>query len=256
MAKERFNTIYKDTCMSESNFQFKGSVVTTILLEISHFDEMSLIAAIENKVEQAPNFFQMAPVIIDLSKLDQVINLDEFNRLLLHLKNLGLSPIGWRSHETNKPAWQDEASLPLLPASKTRATRLENNVNQDKANPDVVIKTVVEEKRVAQSSKIISKPIRSGQQVYAEGDLIILSSVSPGAEVLADGSIHVYGALRGRALAGVKGDSNARIFCRSMEAELVSIAGNFILSDALQKILWKESAQVLLNDENLDVVAF
>ena len=75
--------------MSESNFQFKGSVVTTILLEISHFDEMSLIAAIENKVEQAPNFFQMAPVIIDLSKLDQVINLDEFNRLLLHLKNLG-----------------------------------------------------------------------------------------------------------------------------------------------------------------------
>jgi len=74
--------------------------------------------------------------------------------------------------------------------------------------------------------------------------------------VLADGSIHVYGALRGRALAGVKGDSNARIFCRSMEAELVSIAGNFILSDALQKILWKESAQVLLNDENLDVVAF
>ena len=143
-----------------------------------------------------------------------------------------------------------------MPASKTRATRLENNVNQDKANPDVVIKTVVEEKRVAQSSKIISKPIRSGQQVYAEGDLIILSSVSPGAEVLADGSIHVYGALRGRALAGVKGDSNARIFCRSMEAELVSIAGNFILSDALQKILWKESAQVLLNDENLDVVAF
>ena len=74
--------------------------------------------------------------------------------------------------------------------------------------------------------------------------------------MLADGSIHVYGALRGRALAGVKGDSNARIFCRSMEAELVSIAGNFILSDALQKILWKESAQVLLNDENLDVVAF
>lgn len=242
--------------MSETNFQFKGSVVTTILLEVSHFDEMSLISAIESKVEQASHFFQMAPVIIDLSKLDQVINLDEFNRLLLHLKNLGLSPIGWRCNEANKPDWQDEASLPILPASKTRSTRLENNVNQDKANPDVVIKTVVEEKRVAQSSKIISKPIRSGQQVYAEGDLIILSSVSPGAEVLADGSIHVYGALRGRALAGVKGDSNARIFCRSMEAELVSIAGNFILSDALQKILWKESAQVLLNDENLDVVAF
>lgn len=242
--------------MSETNFQFKGSVVTTILLEISHFDEMSLISAIENKVEQAPHFFQMAPVIIDLSKLDQIINLDEFNRLLLHLKNLGLSPIGWRCNDANQPAWKAEASLPILPASKTRSTRLENRANQDKSNQDVVIKTVVEEKRVAQSSKIINKPIRSGQQVYAEGDLIILSSVSAGAEVLADGSIHVYGALRGRALAGVKGDSNARIFCRSMEAELVSIAGNFILSDTLQNVLWKESAQVLLSDENIKVEAF
>ena len=242
--------------MSETNFQFKGSVVTTILLEISHFDEMALISAIENKVEQAPHFFQMAPVIIDLSKLDQVINLDEFNRLLLHLKNLGLSPIGWRCNDLNKPNWLEDAGLPILPASKTRATRLDSRVNNEKVNQDVVIKTVVEEKRVTQSSKIISKPIRSGQQVYAEGDLIILSSVSPGAEVLADGSIHVYGALRGRALAGVKGDSNARIFCRSMEAELVSIAGNFILSDSLQKVLWKESAQVLLNNENIEIEAF
>lgn len=242
--------------MSETNFRFTGSVVTTILLEISHFDEMTLIAAIENKVDQAPHFFQTAPVIIDLSKLDQIISLDEFNRLLLHLKNLGLSPIGWRCLETNKPSWFAEASLSILPASKTRSTSLESREKQDKSNPDVVIKTVVEEKRVAQSSKIMSKPIRSGQQVYAEGDLIILSSVSPGAEVLADGSIHVYGALRGRALAGVKGDRNARIFCRSMEAELVSIAGDFILSDALQKVLWKESAQVFLNEENLQVEAF
>lgn len=242
--------------MSETNFQFKGSVVTTILLEISHFDEMTLISAIENKVDQAPHFFQMAPVIIDLTKLDQSISLDEFNRLLLHLKNLGLSPIGWRSSDANKPDWIGDASLPILPASKTRATTLESRVNQDKSNQDVVIKTIVEEKRVAQSSKIITKPIRSGQQVYAEGDLIILSSVSPGAEVLADGSIHVYGALRGRALAGVRGDIGARIFCRSMEAELVSIAGNFILSDTLQSGLWKESAQVLLNEENIEVKTF
>ena len=241
--------------MSETNFQFKGSVVTTILLEISHFDEMTLIDAIEKKVEQAPHFFQMAPVIVDLSKLDQVITLDEFNRLLIHLRNLGLSPIGWRCLD-NQVSWAAEAGLPILPASKTRATRLESRVNNEKANQDVVIKTVVEEKRVAQSSKIISKPIRSGQQVYAEGDLIVLSSVSPGAEVLADGRIHVYGALRGRALAGVKGDSNARIFCRSMEAELVSIAGNFILSDTLQNVLWKEAAQVLLNNENIEVEAF
>ena len=78
--------------------------------------------------------------------------------------------------------------------------------------------------------------------------------MSAGAEVLADGNIHVYGALRGRALAGVKGDVEARIFCKSMEAELVSIAGNFMLSDALRNIVWKDGAQVLLVDDSLEIV--
>lgn len=103
-------------------------------------------------------------------------------------------------------------------------------------------------------TKIIYQPVRSGQQVYAKGgDLIVLAAVSPGAEILADGNIHVYGPLRGRALAGVQGDTKARIFCHSLEAELVSIAGQYKISEDLQKSGWKSSSQVYLVDDKLTI---
>lgn len=102
--------------------------------------------------------------------------------------------------------------------------------------------------------KIVSTPVRSGQQIYAPGgDLIVLAPVSAGAELLADGNIHVYGALRGRALAGVKGNTEARVFCQSQEAELISIAGCFMVDDDLRSDHWKQAVQVTLNDEKLKI---
>jgi septum site-determining protein MinC len=99
-------------------------------------------------------------------------------------------------------------------------------------------------------ARIISQPVRSGQQVFAaEGDLVILAPVQPGAEVMAAGNIHVYGPLRGRALAGVNGDENARIFCQSLEAELVSIAGHYKISEDLQGSGWKSAVQLQLRDD-------
>ena len=239
--------------MKDVNFHLKGSVVTTVLLELHKFSMPDVIDQINEKISQAPHFFSQAPLIIDISKLADGISLLEINTLVTQVTEMGFKPIGWRSDNAGLPDWHESFHLPLLPASKTRAiTPPITDVNK---SPDVVVKTVVQEKLVTQPAKIISKPIRSGQQVYAEGDLIILAPVGAGAEVLADGNIHVYGALRGRALAGVKGDSSARIFCKSMEAELVSIAGNFMLSDALREIVWKEAAQVLLNDDNLEIVS-
>jgi septum site-determining protein MinC len=181
------------------------------------------------------------------------IRLEEFEVLIQSVSALGLGVIGWRCDPEALPVWNASVTIPLLPASKARPINISPAVKEE-TSPDVVVKTVVEERLVPQATKVITKPIRSGQQVYAEGDLIILNQVSAGAEVLADGNIHVYGALRGRALAGVKGDADARIFCKSMEAELVSIAGNFMLSDALQNIVWKDSAQVLLVDDSLEIV--
>ncbi|MNJ67366.1 Septum site-determining protein MinC [compost metagenome] len=97
--------------------------------------------------------------------------------------------------------------------------------------------------------------MRGGQQIYAQGcDLIVLGPVSPGAELLSDGNIHVYGPLRGRALAGIKGDGRARIFCRQLNAELVSIAGHYKVAEDLRRDpLWGQSVQVGLQGDSLNV---
>lgn len=105
-------------------------------------------------------------------------------------------------------------------------------------------------------TRVISQPVRGGQQVYAEGDLVLLAPVSAGAEVMADGHIHCYAPLRGRALAGVQGDVNARIFCRELSAELVAIAGHYRIADDLKADpLWGKAVQVALLDGQLRLVA-
>jgi septum site-determining protein MinC len=103
-------------------------------------------------------------------------------------------------------------------------------------------------------SKIITEPVRSGQQIYApDGDLIILNHVSNGAELIADGNIHIYGALRGRALAGINGNQEARIFCSSLEAELVSVAGSYKISEDIERQAWKIPAQIYIKDDRLQI---
>lgn len=99
---------------------------------------------------------------------------------------------------------------------------------------------------------IVQEPVRSGRRIYApRGDLIVLAPVSPGAELLADGHIHVYSTLRGRALAGLKGDRSARIFCQSLEAELISIAGLYRVSEDIEKAVFKKSVQIFLEADRL-----
>jgi septum site-determining protein MinC len=104
----------------------------------------------------------------------------------------------------------------------------------------------------AAPSKVVVHPVRSGRQIYAQGgDLIVLASISPGAELIADGHIHVYGALRGRALAGIAGNPQARIFCRSLEAELVSVAGYWRVRDDIPEELIGKPVQIYLGNEQV-----
>lgn len=99
-------------------------------------------------------------------------------------------------------------------------------------------------------ARVVTDPIRSGQQVYADGaDLIVMTTVSPGAEVIADGCVHVYGPLRGRAVAGARGDATARIFCRRMEAELLAVAGIYAVADQMQGALKGVAAQAYLSGD-------
>jgi septum site-determining protein MinC len=102
-------------------------------------------------------------------------------------------------------------------------------------------------------TKVIRQPVRSGQQVFApEGDLVILSSVNAGAEVLAAGNIHVYGALRGRAMAGINGDASARIFSLQCNAEMVAIAGEYVVNESLAGNIIHQSVMISLKNGVLD----
>ena len=104
------------------------------------------------------------------------------------------------------------------------------------------------------SARLVTTPVRSGTQIYARGtDLVVTASVSPGAELVADGNIHVYGPLRGRALAGASGDMDARIFCSRLEAELVSIAGRYLVSEQLPAEQQGFPVQIALVDDRLTI---
>ncbi len=226
--------------MTNDCFRLKGSVMTTFILEFSDFDSDMFKHQLKQKVDASPEFFQQSPVIIDFSKLDlQKIEIDYLD-ILSTCREHGLQPTAFHHHE----------HLDLNAIKNTNLAVIKPGSSKTEKKPT--------QRSLPHSSgtqaKIINKPVRSGQQIYAEGsDLIILGSVSGGAEVLADGNIHIYGSLRGRALAGVKGNNEARIFCTNNEAELVSINGHFLVSDALETQTWKQPAQFYLSNEALHV---
>lgn len=241
--------------MPDVEFQLKGSAITLVVLAISRYDAKGLPKQLQEKIDQAPQFFANSPILINLDKLENPADLKKPESLLKDCRELGLQPLGFSGVPEELQAVIKATGLPILATPSERALKIPKAAEvQIERVVETVVETVVEEKLVQRQSKIITRPIRSGQQIYAEGaDLIVLSQVSEGAEVLADGNIHVYGSLRGRALAGVKGDESARIFCQQLEAELVSIAGNFMLQDSLPKDLHKKSAQISLQGDKVIV---
>src|SRR5690606_12511809 len=164
-------------------------------------------------------------------------------------REYGLVPVAIRGGSEEQSVSASVAGLPRLPAAVTGKS--------SDIIPEVAAQISIREVEIevpVSANRVITTPIRSGQQVYAPGgDLVIIAPVSAGAEILADGKIHVYGPLRGRALAGVKGDTNARIFCQSLEAELISIAGNYKVNEDLQKEHWKGNIQARLEGDELGI---
>ncbi len=230
--------------MSDESIKLTGTTLTVIALHVDRLSSSLLFDQLAEKVDQAPQFFYQSPIVIDLGDIHPDNIAIDLSALITHCRNIGLRPMAYKNvHEAMEV---QQLALPVL-ASSSKDIQLEQPEKET-----IVTQTVTEERLISRPSKVITRPVRSGQQVYAEGtDLIVLAQVSEGSEVIADGNIHVYGALRGRALAGVKGDTNARIFCRQMSAELLAIAGNFLLSDSLDESLKNQAVQVSLDGERL-----
>lgn len=238
-------------------FHLKGGMLAMTVVELVRQAPERFAMQLAEKVEQAPNFFQDTPVLISLEKLDDRLDIAGLIALLRICRDHGLLPVALRGPEDFRPLAQ-QASLVLLPPGRGREKVLEA--------PEPEAQAVAQQPAAAQKpgaaaqpaqgtpTRVITQPVRSGQQVYAPGgDLIVLAPVSAGSELLADGHIHVYGPLRGRALAGVRGDTQARIFCQSLEAELVSVAGQYKVAEDLRRQQWKEAVQISLDGDSLKI---
>lgn len=251
----------------------KGSVFTLTVLRL-HSSDLGLIEQeLRERIAQGPRFFEDAPVVIDLESVrDSQAELD-FARLAPLLRRLKLIPVGVRHGNLNQQLAAVEAGLALMKGGSIRELPMSSSAPNTAAAPvsakgDDSTATAVQarieavtspapassatDKTEKSATRTVYQPIRSGQQIYARnGDLIVLAAVNAGAEVVADGNIHVYAPLRGRALAGIHGDPRARIFCQSFEAELVSLAGHYrVFEEKVPAELYRKAVQIYLNDKD------
>jgi septum site-determining protein MinC len=231
--------------MADACFQLKGTTVTTLVLYLHQYEADIFARQLREKVDSAPQLFAGSPLYINLALCRPALSRDQLTQVIMQCRELNLQPFACKGVSNDwLPALQ-QLGLALLPATRSREL-LDVAASQPPAKAPAVTAT----------TKVINRPVRSGQQVYAKGgDLILLAPVNEGAEIIADGNIHVYNTLRGRALAGVNGNPGARIFCQQLEAELVSIAGHFMLNDALRERCWKQAAQIYLENESLQITA-
>jgi septum site-determining protein MinC len=224
------------------------------VLEIRDSDCDRILEQIDRQLARAPGFFAGMPVLLSLRR-----PLPDLAKLCKRLRAAELFAVGVLDADKSTAKAAAAVGLGNL-SSPSRAAASAPNDNPPSfdhdtqpASPPASVPEPAE-KPAKTPSRLVTKPVRSGQQIYARGgDLVVAASVSVGAEVLADGHIHVYGALRGRALAGASGDTTARIFCRRFEPELVAIAGCYLVADAMDEDVRSKPTVVRLEHDNLTI---
>jgi septum site-determining protein MinC len=213
-----------ESCAESPKVELKAGAFTLLKLCVSELDADAIDGLLCDRIAKAPDFFRNTPIVIDLADSDIPVADSELAVAVGAIRGYGLVPVGVRG---GSKAFQEQAKLlELAVFSDTRRTAAKKETRQP---PPAAATTAP-----AATTKVVDKPIRSGQRVYAAGDLVLLAPVSSGAEVVANGSIHAYTSIRGRVLAGVRGDEKAAIFCKDLRAELVSIAGRYKVSEDLE----------------------
>ncbi len=199
------------------------------------------LAALDAQIARAPAFFDSRPVLLDLAALPR--EQPDVAGLIGGLAERGIRIIGT---EGAHPSWQGVEKWGGPIASGKGGRPLEMPEERRPAAPAVADPT----------SLILDQPLRSGQQIVHEsGDVTIIGAVAWGAEIVAGGSIHIYGALRGRAIAGLSGNKGARIFCRKLEAELLAIEGVYKTADDMDRALHGRATQAWLDGDSMVIAA-
>lgn len=258
--------------MTDQRIELKGSNFTLSVIHL--FDpEIEIISkSLKEKVAQAPSFFKFAPIVVNVSHIPEF---NDWKKLKKTIADAQLFLVGISGCSTpDIKASVQQAGLAVLSEGKaielnrldthkntlTNDTTYQENTHQftpvglrlnNAKNPQTA-KEQLSHNAHYTKTKIITTPIRSGQQIYAKNaDLVIINNIGAGAEVIADGNIHIYGLIRGKAIAGASGDKGAQIFCQQLEAELISIAGNFWLSDEIPSEYIGKSSLIKLEETGL-----
>ena len=232
--------------------EFKGRMLTMTVLKISSADLGEIEKELDARVSAAADFFRDMPVLLDMGVDDM-----DVAGLLGLLRRRDMIPVALYQPSAAMAQIGRELSLGVIkdlrPGREMPAAAEPEPVPAEPEPVERAAPAAPAEPKY-RPTKVIEEPVRSGQQIYARGgDLIVLSQVGAGAEVLADGNIHIYGALRGRALAGVQGDASARIFCDKLEAELIAVAGCYTVNDDLEAGQKGKPAQISLQGERLQI---
>lgn len=230
--------------MPQSPIELKGSSFTLSVLHLHHTDPVLVSAALAEKVSQAPAFLKNAPIVVNVSSLTSGVNWRQMQQAIvasgLHI--VGVS--GCKDEQLKRVITR--SGLPLLTEGK------EQRSAEPAPAPAPAVDVPAEIPPV--KTRVISSPVRSGQQIYARNcDLIVTNNVSAGAELIADGNIHIYGSMRGRALAGAGGDKASQIFCTHLSAELVSIGGVYWMIDQIPGEFLGQASRLYLLDGELTI---
>lgn len=225
-------------------------------------DPGALQAALEVRVREAPQLFARAPVVVDLSFLSPHPSDESVNALLAAIRAAGMLPVGLAYGDSETDELSLRLGLPLIAKFRAAYERAERAAPAE-GEPGGAVGTAaaaVPETAAAPAPTVALQQhgsVRTGQQVYARGaDLVVVGAVANGAEALADGNIHVYGALRGRAFAGALGDKSTRIFCSEFRAEIVSIAGHYRVFEELPAEFAGRAVQIWLDHDKLRIAPF
>ncbi|MBT0722980.1 septum site-determining protein MinC [Rosenbergiella sp. S61] len=232
--------------MSQTPIELKGSNFTLSVVHINHPQPEVVLKALQEKIAQAPAFLANAPVVVNVASLNSTVDWKSMHQAISQsgLKIVGIS--GCKDEQLK--AQVTSLGTPLLNEGKVSVQKA-SPASQEPLEP---VQTQEEDKVFR--TRIVNTPIRSGQQIYARNaDLIVTSSVSAGAELVADGNIHIYGTMRGRALAGASGDTESQIFCTHLAAELVSIAGEYWIMDQIPSEFFTKAARLALREGTLAI---
>lgn len=244
-----------DTATRIEPFRLRGANFNLLVLRLLDHRPEAVVPAIGDQFRRAPGFLRFAPIVLGLSDIQVPPNEVDFPGLIQGLRELEIMPIGTTGGTTEM---RNAALSYGLPPVRSVGGKETDDIAAPAApaegapQPAAAPPPPAAKLAAARSTMVVEQPVRAGQRIWAEGaDLIVTSTVNAGAEVIADGNIHVYGALRGRAIAGGASNMEARVFALNFDPELVSIAGFYAVREGFPAAQIGKAMQVRLVGERM-----